>query len=286
MVLILLFGFTSCVGARKYKELNAAKVKLESELKKEIDGLKEEKVALETSEKHLRDELIGQNTLLSSLLADKLDLEKEISELKSTIDQVNDESESTQAQLNKELQVKNSILQRKEEVLNQLIEHFEQQRQTLSAISTKLSEQLSDFSAEEIEWFIVDHQLNIVLYSHFLFEQRGNLKSKARAALDQISQLVQEYPSLNIVVEGHTDNSSAREGSAIETTVANATTVVRYLLDPGGINTNQIQVAGKGGYAPRVSNQTPAGRQMNNRIEIQLQGKLQEFFSIIRNQIE
>ena len=278
---LVLYG---CVGARKYKQLSEEKLMLEKQHQDYIQNSEEETNTLQTSEAHLRDELIRQNTLLSSLLADKLNLEKEISTLQNTINQVSDESESTQALLNQELQKKNASLQRKEEILNQLVAYHVEQQEILINISGALSEKLVSFSSDEIEWILVDRQLNILIYGHLLFNVRNQISQKAKPALDEISLLVKEHPSLLVIIEGHTDNAPEKEDQALENTALQATQVAKYLLDPGGINSNQIQVASRGGYSPRVSNQTPAGRQMNNRVEIQIHASAKEIFEIIRDQ--
>ena len=272
------------MGSRKFKQLEASKNALQEELTSEVTKIREDHTALKSSEQQLRDELIRQNTLLSELIADKLNLEKEIRSLNSTISQLSDESESAQAVLNQELQRKNESLQRKELTLNQLIEKFQQQDELLKTISSALSNELSSYSEEEVEWYMVDQQLDLVFYNDKLFSTRKEITARGKAILDQLIKIIKEYPSLMIVVEGHTDNDLKNVNTSLESSALNGAKVARYLLDPGGINNNQIQVASKGGFSPRVSNQTPAGRQLNNRVEIHLHLSPIEINRLIKDQ--
>ncbi len=282
LFLSLLF-ILSCVSSGKFKRLQAEVEERKILYSQEKERIEEQNKKLSESEQLLRDEMIKQNTLLSSLLADKINLENEISDLQGTINQLTNESESTQAVLNQELQKKNDALQVKEQILNTLLDKYQLQQNTLSEISSDLADVFADFSDQEVEWYLVDQQLRLVYYDDFLFGGRSNLSTKGIASLEALNPVVSDHPSLIVVVEGHTDNSVTAE-KALANSLTKATSVANFLLDQESFNANQIQVAGKGSFAPRMSNQTPAGRVLNNRIEIGLSLSQREFFEIIRQQ--
>ena len=283
--LVTLCLITSCVGVGKFKAMEADKAKMETDLSTEISHLQSEKIRIQSSEQELRDELIKQNLLLSSLLADKLNLEKEVSTLKQSMGQLSSESQTVQESLNQELQKKNASLQRKETILNQLIEKYQEYEIVLRKISSLLSEKLANYREDQIEWYLANLHLDIIFYNSFLFRKPRQLNSSATRAINELITILREYPSLQIVIEGHTDNDPKKEASALLNSALNASEVAQYLLDPGKINSNQITVSGRGGFAPRVSNQTPAGRVLNNRVEISVRVSPIEIYQMIKNQL-
>ena len=274
----------SCVGAGKFKRLEESKTALEKSLNATIQNLNRELDQSILNEQQLRDEQIKQNTLLTSLLADKLNQEKEIRSLQAKIKRMTDASESEQAVLNEELQAKNESLQQKEALLNELVERYNQQQSILKDISSDLSQSFETYDEEQLEWYLVDQKLEIVVYNSTLFDSGGRLTVVAQRIFDKLSVPIRSQPSLMVTIEGHTDNDLKMEATALETSVLNAAKIARYFLDEGRVNSNQIQVAGRGGFAPRVSNQTPAGRQLNNRVEVQLQFSNKGIFELIRDQ--
>lgn len=274
----------SCVGAGKFRQLEANRSQLEEDSNLKIKALSDDLDLVKNSEQHLRDEQIKQNTLLSSLLADKLNQEKEIRSLQAKINRMTDASESAQAVLNKELQAKNESLQSKEAILNELMERFQQQQSVLQDISSHFSQELSNYSEDQLDWYLIDQQLDVVLYNSFLFDKSHRLTPSSLEVLNKLSSVIVENPSLSVVIEGHTNNDLNTEATALETSALNASKLARFFLNEGRVNSNQIQVAGKGGFSPRVSNQTPAGRQLNNRVEVQLQLSSKEIFRLIKDQ--
>ncbi len=76
----------------------------------------------------------------------------------------------------------------------------------------------------------------------------------------------------SVVVEGHTDNLPIRNGiypSNWELSAARAASVVRFMLaQSGALNPSNYSAVGYGEFQPIASNQTPAGRAKNRRVEI------------------
>ncbi len=103
---------------------------------------------------------------------------------------------------------------------------------------------------------------------------RTNSASLTPAATASLDAAILEYalnPSLQLVVQAHTDNrGDARNNMALSR--LRAETVVRYLADVGGIDLGRMSAVGFGESRPVVSNQTPEGRFANRRVEIEIAG--------------
>jgi len=76
-----------------------------------------------------------------------------------------------------------------------------------------------------------------------------------------------------IIVEGHTDNvpiNTARFPSNWHVSMARATNFLELLLTNSGLDPFFFQARGCGEYHPIASNDTPAGRQLNRRVEVKI----------------
>ena len=107
-----------------------------------------------------------------------------------------------------------------------------------------------------------------------LFESgEARLKPSGISALLQLASILVAVP-YTVVVEGHTDNVPLIKGSRFkdnrELSLARAMSVVRLLVDQGALPEDQLAASAYGEYKPRSSNLTPAGRQMNRRVEVLL----------------
>jgi chemotaxis protein MotB len=250
---------------------------------KSKEKLDEEKDALSKQNLQLNAELVRQNTLLSELLNNKIDLEKEVSSLKQRIQALSSESKTLEAGLNQELQLKNENLKAKEAKLNQIINWQLQQESSLQDISAHLGETMTGYSEEQIEWFFSDNRLSVVLYQGFISPNDRTLTSEGQMAIEKLGSILKDYPSMQFQIVGHTDNSVGEVGKALEISTKRAVLIGTYLLEEIGLNGNQMTISGQGGYFPRVSNSTPAGRALNNRVEITIQSPVEQLWSLMED---
>lgn len=95
---------------------------------------------------------------------------------------------------------------------------------------------------------------------------KAELKAGAERSLDQLAQVLQENPDRSILVEGFTDSTGPEEYNRKLSEERAA--AVREALVQRGVNPERIEIRGHGEDYPVASNATPAGRQMNRRVEI------------------
>jgi outer membrane protein OmpA-like peptidoglycan-associated protein len=112
----------------------------------------------------------------------------------------------------------------------------------------------------------------IVNLSDVLFDTgSANLKTGTREKLAKVSGILLSHRGLKLQVEGHTDSvGSADYNQRLSENRADA---VRAYLVEQGIAPNSIGTAGFGETAPVASNDTPAGRQQNRRVELIVSGE-------------
>lgn len=94
---------------------------------------------------------------------------------------------------------------------------------------------------------------------------RGDLPS-----LDRIAEFMNKYPNLSARIEGHTDNTG-RDETNMELSYQRANAVVEALA-VRGVNVERMTAEGIGANRPVTSNDTPAHRRRNRRVEIFIAG--------------
>ena len=113
----------------------------------------------------------------------------------------------------------------------------------------------------------------IVNMSDVLFDTaKFSLRPEAREKLAKVAGIVSGHPGLRLDVEGHTDNVggddynqqlSEQRGSA-----------VRDYLTQQGMQVGSVTTKGFGKTQPIATNDTPAGRQQNRRVELVISGEV------------
>ena len=107
----------------------------------------------------------------------------------------------------------------------------------------------------------------VVSLSDVLFDvDKATLRAGAEQNVRRISAILNQYPDYQISVEGHTDatGSDAYNQDLSERRAA----AVRAALVAGVVASERISSTGLGESQPVASNDTPAGRQQNRRVEV------------------
>ena len=86
--------------------------------------------------------------------------------------------------------------------------------------------------------------------------------------LDGAAFVLNEYPSLRVMISGYTDDVGSRDKN-LELSLKRANSVKAYFVDKK-IDAGRIETRGAGPDEPIADNKTAAGRQKNRRIEFKL----------------
>jgi outer membrane protein OmpA-like peptidoglycan-associated protein len=97
------------------------------------------------------------------------------------------------------------------------------------------------------------------------------LKPGARERLAKVAGILMAYPDLHVQVEGHTDNVGGVEFN--QQLSEKRAAAVRDFLVQQGVKSTDIQSRGFGMDQPVATNATPAGRQLNRRVDLVVTGQ-------------
>ncbi len=96
----------------------------------------------------------------------------------------------------------------------------------------------------------------------------ARLQSKSNKGLNEVAQIMNENPEMQLSIDGHTDNVG-NDASNQKLSEARAASVKAYLISKG-VDESRVTSAGHGETMPVADNKTAAGRQKNRRVELKL----------------
>lgn len=112
-------------------------------------------------------------------------------------------------------------------------------------------------------------QLDLIMPGNITFNTNEyNIRPDFYAALDSVATVLYKYQDTRLSVNGHTDSTGAADYN-YNLSNRRATSVANYLASKG-IDQNRILSQGMGPDYPIASNEDPAGRSMNRRVELQV----------------
>ncbi|MFH1778581.1 MAG: OmpA family protein [Candidatus Omnitrophota bacterium] len=146
----------------------------------------------------------------------------------------------------------------------------DQERRELEAAKAELEKRLRGEKGVTVD--LEERGLVVTFIAEVLFDSgKAKVRPEAYDVLNKVAKVIKEkVADRNVAVEGHTDNEPIKYSgwkSNWELSTARATSVLHYLEDKG-ISPKRLQATGCGEHRPVASNDTPAGRQKNRRVEI------------------
>ncbi|MGH9424848.1 MAG: OmpA family protein [Terriglobia bacterium] len=245
-----------------------------SELQSRLDSLEKENGQLSSELGNVRGHITDLEQKLASGSASAQEeitkLQKQASELEADAARIAKEREQLrqeQSQLAATLEQERLA---KEEEIARLT-------RTQEALSKSLQDEISkgNITIQQVR-----DRLTINMVDRVLFDSgQAQVKPAGMKVLKQVGDVLNQISDKQIRIEGHTDNvpiSSKlqdRFKTNWELSTARATTVVRYLIDQGGVDRQYLSAVGYADTHPLASNDSEEGRSSNRRIEIVLYPK-------------
>ncbi len=107
----------------------------------------------------------------------------------------------------------------------------------------------------------------MVLNNLFFNQSKFDILPASYPELNRIIELMQEYPTMQVIIEGHTDGSDENMMLNVKLSQERANEVKKYLEEKGQIDAKRIQTKGWGQSKPIASNATEETRKKNRRVE-------------------
>lgn len=155
------------------------------------------------------------------------------------------------------------------------------------AISHNLKKDLDDsFANDDIDINIDETVVMITISDKLLFKSGSyHVNSAANDLLQRLADVVNSEPAIEIMVEGHTDNQTVKQGASVrdnwELSVQRSTAIVRALQNKFNVDPAKMIAAGRSSFHPLVMNDDKDSRAINRRTRIIILPNLDKFLSMI-----
>ncbi len=263
--IIVLLG--SCVSKKKYVELQHA----HGETKSQLTKTQVEKEALETKFKKIETRVSQYNSRINALTEDN-----------------NAQLVTTDGAV-----VSNNVKKKMRETLKNVSPAELMGARTLKdsmnlALSYNLNKAIGDNSLNEDDDIEINIDNTVVMISisdKLLFNTASyKVSNKANPILKKLADIINSEPSIEVMVEGHTDPRSI---STIKITdnwdlsVLRATSIVRKLQSKYNVAPEKLIASGRSSYKPLVANETKEDRAKNRRTRIIILPNIDKFFALM-----
>lgn len=256
---------TSCVSKKKYVALEEDYNDTRSSLQK----TQVEKEELEERLNAIEERVADYNAKINSLTEEN-DQKLEINEL------------TAMSEANK---------RKMRETLKNVDQAELAQAQTLEdsinlAVSYNLKNQISGGASEDVDITIDKTVVMINVSDKLLFRSGSHRVSRdAYPLLEKLADVINSEPSMEVMVEGHTDSQTMVENSYLvdnwDLSVRRATAIVRLLQDRFDVAPEKLIAAGRSSYKPLVDNDTAENRAKNRRTRIVIIPNLDKFLALL-----
>ena len=265
----------SCVSKKKYLALEHENGQIKSELTK----TKVEKEDLEAKFEVIQMRVNEYNSKISSLSSINSELKEENDSKLETVSNVavisNETKERMRATLTKVDQ-------------NQLSQATTLKDSMNLAVAYNLQKTIDTSNFNEDEDIAVNIDKTVVMISisdKMLFNTASyKVSSKANAILQKLADVINSEPSIDVMVEGHTDSrgiNNARVQDNWDLSVLRATSVVRKLQNQFDVAPEKLIASGRSSYQPLVANDSRDNRARNRRTRIVILPNINKFFALM-----
>ncbi len=275
IVLLSVVLLSSCVSKKKYLALEHEN----GEIKSELTKTRVEKEDLEAKFDKIQARVDDYNSKISSLT--------------NEVGVLNLENDSKISVANDGSVISNEAKESMRQTLQYIDPYKVAQAQTLKdsmnlAVSYNLQKTLDTSTINEDEDISVDINETVVMISisdKMLFNSGSyRISSKANNILQKLADVINSEPSLDVMVEGHTDSRSINTDKIKDNwdlSVLRATSVVRKLQNQYSVAPEKLIASGRSSYQPLTDNSTRSGRAKNRRTRIIILPNIDKFFALM-----
>jgi len=306
---------TGCVSTQKYKDMQTARDHFKAEYEnlkatdQENDELKsklrqadsqvqqaknlieQQKTELDLLKRYNQD-LASQyeaaakenSQLLSSYSADKSAYEEQVArsmeELRLKQNQLAG-LEGAIGQQNASLENMKTDLMTREQRVAELEKLVAEKQAQMDNLRTSLNNALHGFASSDLSVEERNGKIYVSMSQNLLFKTGSDkVDTKGVEALAQLSKALNDNPSIEVIVEGHTDNTGGVDYNW-QLSVNRAVSVTK-ILALNGVLPSRMTASGRGMHHPVVPNNSEANKAKNRRTEIILSPNLDKILELTK----
>jgi len=311
--LVVIALSTSCVSKKVFNELESKFADLKKENRKTADlndSITKAKSKLDLDYATLKADYDKTKAERDKLAVDFAAADKNLKTLQASYnaleknsDQSLKENMAKNRELLAQLEAKEKALAAEKERLNKLSADLKKgtdrvnelesimaaKEAAMKKLKDALSKSLKAFEGKGLTVNQRDGKVYVSMENKLLFESGSwAVGSEGKKAVVAVASVLAQNPDIAVLIEGHTDNDKfAGAVGQIENnwdlSTKRATAIVNILSENKAVKKENLTAAGRGEFAPLMSNDTPEGKAKNRRIEIILTPKLDEISKMLND---
>ncbi len=219
-----------------------------------------------------------------------------LQETREELQRKEDELRALEARLNQEranldamkiqIDLKEKELDEKNAKVRELEAILRSKDSVMNALRNTVADALVNFEGNGLTVTMKDGKVYVSLDEQLLFKSgKWAVDPKGVQALNNLADVLEDNPDINIMIEGHTDDLAYGGNGSIEDnwdlSVKRATSIVKILLDNSSIDPKRLTAAGRSSYLPVDPAKTIEARAKNRRTEIILTPKLDALYELM-----
>jgi chemotaxis protein MotB len=311
--IVVLTLATSCVSKKVFNELETKFADLKKENRRTADlndSITKAKSKLDSDYATLKSDYDKTKSERDKLAIDFATADKNLKTLQasySALEKNSNESLKENMAKNRELlaqlEAKEKALAAEKERLNKLSADLKKgtdrvnelesimaaKEAAMKKLKDALSKSLKAFEGKGLTVNQRDGKVYVSMENKLLFESGSwAVGSEGKKAVIAVGTVLAQNPDIAVLIEGHTDID--KFGGAVgqiennwDLSTKRATAIVNILSENKSVKKENLTAAGRGEFAPLMSNDTPEGKAKNRRIEIILTPKLDEISKMLND---
>ena len=258
--------------------------------------------ALKAKHQETKDKLSAVTANLTKCLIEKESCEDKVSSLKSSVGDLKEDKQNTLQQVenltvltkgaNDNIKETLTQLSKKDKYINRIRAANSKKDSLNLVVAFHLKKELQQGIDDEDIVINVEKTVVFISISDKLLFKSGSytISEEASKVLGKVAMVVNGQPEMDVMIEGHTDNTPVSKGSSIKDnwglSVLRATAIVRELQAKYTVAPGRLIAAGRGSYVPLVANDTPENKAKNRRTKIIILPRLNQFFELLEQKTE
>lgn len=274
------FVLASCVSKKKYVALETENGQIRNELYKTRVAKEDLEAKFDVIQKRVDD----YNNKIASLSDINTELSKENDAKMETVANVAVISENTKQSMRNTLTHVDPALVAEAKTLKDSMD---------LAVSYNLTKSIDTSSLNEDDDIAISIDETVVMISisdKLLFNTASyRVSHKANNILQKLADVINSEPSIDVMVEGHTDSRSINNAKVQDNwdlSVLRATSVVRKLQNEFNVAPEKLIASGRSSYAPLASNDSRDERASNRRTRIIILPNINKFFALMDSSVK
>jgi chemotaxis protein MotB len=180
-------------------------------------------------------------------------------------------------------------LKEKDVKINRLQDALTKKDSVTLALVTSLKREVG-INDPDVEVNVEKGVVMISLSDKMLFKSGSyDITIRASEILAKVAKVINDKPTFECLVEGHTDNVPYRNGQLLDNwdlSAKRSTAIVRELVAKHNVKASQLIAAGRGEFLPLVPNTSAENRAINRRTKIIIMPKIDEFYDMIEKEMK